>query len=586
MKSHLNSLDRICQLAPRLPVVVLTLIVGSWSSGPLFGQELNSFQPSASRMEEGLTLADRVVECVQKGAEAYQAGNYLDSVKQYAWALELGNDSPTTAYNAACSAALAGQVDRAFVFLDTAIGFGWIDSQHLKTDSDLKRLRQDERWAKLVAKMVAAEKAIQTRWNSPAFQSAYSKNLSDREKIAGLAKLWSEIKYNFVHFDQVPDLDWDAVFTETIPKVLETQSTLEYYRELKRMVASLNDGHTNVYFPPQLAGMETRPGIATRLIEDAVLVVGISDPSVKPLGLEIGTELTKVDGINVQEYVREHVSPFICASTKQDRERREYGRELLNGPLQKPVVLTVKSATGIESEVEIRRQSKMQIQFRRFTQAPCQFEVLDDNIGYLQLNSFSSKSVVNQFIAALPKIRETSALIIDLRKNGGGNSGYGWEILTYLDPQSIPTLPWHTLQYRPTMRARGLQPVTRYAQGSKIFGSVKEDVYRHPIAVLIGAETYSAAEDTAAVFKQLDRGKLIGQATGGSTGQPLSFDLPGGGKARVCTKHDFFPDGSEFVGIGIQPDLLVEPTIADVRSGVDTVLQAAIMELNESIVDH
>ena len=75
-----------------------------------------------------------------------------------------------------------------------------------------------------------------------------------------------------------------------------------------------------------------------------------------------------------------------------------------------------------------------------------------------------------------------------------------------------------------------------------------------------------------------DLGKVIGEASGGSTGQPLMFDLPGGGFGRVCTERDTYPDGKEFVGVGIQPDIVVKPLLADVRKNKDTVLEAALKQ--------
>ncbi len=81
------------------------------------------------------------------------------------------------------------------------------------------------------------------------------------------------------------------------------------------------------------------------------------------------------------------------------------------------------------------------------------------------------------------------------------------------------------------------------------------------------------------------RGEIIGEPTAGSTGQPLVFGLPGGGGARVCTCYTTYPDGKEFVGIGIQPDVLVHPTIKDVRAGRDTVLRAALDKLTESLAE-
>jgi C-terminal processing protease CtpA/Prc len=74
----------------------------------------------------------------------------------------------------------------------------------------------------------------------------------------------------------------------------------------------------------------------------------------------------------------------------------------------------------------------------------------------------------------------------------------------------------------------------------------------------------------------LKRGLTIGTATGGSTGQPLFIKLPGGGSGRICVKRDRFPDGREFVGLGIQPDIEVKRTVADARAGLDAELARAI----------
>jgi len=69
--------------------------------------------------------------------------------------------------------------------------------------------------------------------------------------------------------------------------------------------------------------------------------------------------------------------------------------------------------------------------------------------------------------------------------------------------------------------------------------------------------------------------------SGGSTGQPASFQVPGGGWARVCTKRDRMGDGTEFVGVGVIPDIKVETTIDSIRKGKDLQLEAAIKQLNK-----
>ncbi|RZK30066.1 MAG: hypothetical protein EOO63_07645, partial [Hymenobacter sp.] len=77
----------------------------------------------------------------------------------------------------------------------------------------------------------------------------------------------------------------------------------------------------------------------------------------------------------------------------------------------------------------------------------------------------------------------------------------------------------------------------------------------------------------------LKRGILVGEPTGGSTGQPLAFALPGGIMARVCTKRDAYPDGTEWNGIGILPTVPARPTVAALQAGRDPVLEAALRAL-------
>jgi hypothetical protein len=71
--------------------------------------------------------------------------------------------------------------------------------------------------------------------------------ISAEERVAGFVRLWSEVKYNFAFFERVPEVDWDKVLEEYLPKVLQEQSTEEYYRFLEGCIAQLKDGHTTVY---------------------------------------------------------------------------------------------------------------------------------------------------------------------------------------------------------------------------------------------------------------------------------------------------------------------------------------------------
>jgi hypothetical protein len=73
---------------------------------------------------------------------AYQSGDYARSAELYADAFtHVRKQTPVDLYNAACSAALAGRVTRAYGFLHLAIERGWEDEAHMDADADLAALR-------------------------------------------------------------------------------------------------------------------------------------------------------------------------------------------------------------------------------------------------------------------------------------------------------------------------------------------------------------------------------------------------------------------------------------------------------------
>ena len=102
--------------------------------------------------------------------------------------------------------------------------------------------------------------------------------------------------------------------------------------------------------------------------------------------------------------------------------------------------------------------------------------------------------------------------------------------------------------------------------------------------ILIGNETFSAAEDFVVPLHAAKRAIIVGQRSGGSTGQPLRFSfLDGKISGRVCTKRDTYPDGREFVGVGIIPDVEVHLTADEIIADRDVVLEKGIEVLKKHL---
>ena len=62
----------------------------------------------------------------------------------------------------------------------------------------------------------------------------------------------------------------------------------------------------------------------------------------------------------------------------------------------------------------------------------------------------------------------------------------------------------------------------------------------------------------------------------------MLLNLSCGGRARICSVGYQLMDGTEFIGCGIQPDILMENRIEEVRERRDRVLESAIDYLNKA----
>lgn len=394
--------------------------------------------------------------------------------------------------------------------------------------------------------------------------------LSDEEKIEGLSKVWYEAKFNFANFDLVPQLNWDSAYRQFIPRCLATTNILDYYKVLKQFNQLLHDGHSRVVEPLYYFNRnnEYLP-MTCAYINQQVVLTAILDTDMAYSKAKVGWIIEKVDGIPVQQYIRENISPYLNYSTSQDSIARIYRYELLKGAVNSTVTIGFRDEKNKALVQSFKRNSSYA------DENPVKFTVLKNNIGYLILKSFESNRVVEIFDSLFSSISKTDGLIIDIRSNGGGSSNYGYEILGRLTDKPFLTSMNITRSYQPSSRAWGNEPI-KIDISKWDWKPYKPHPYLKPVVLLTGPSTYSAAEDFTVAFRSAKRGLQIGSTTGGSTGQPLEYNLPGGGLGFVCSKRDVQPGGEEFVGKGIRPDKTVLPTLAGIRNGKDEVLDAAV----------
>ena len=512
---------------------------------------------------------------MQQAKAAYQGKHYSKSASLYERVLPLAHEESTRTHvehDLARAQAMAGDRSVAFKTLDRAVEDGYIDRNAIETDPGLISLHAAPRWEALLDRISQAAAAQNARWGDAALATPYTANISNVDKIAGLSELWAQAKYGFANFWHVPQLNWDQTYLNYIPKVLATHSTCKYYRVLQRFYALLKDGHSGVFPPRECRDKLNILFLRTRLVDGHVLIVGFRNSTFNRQGLHAGDEIVTINSQPATVWAEHHVTPFISASSSQSLDFQVYDRNLFVAPEGTAFTLGIETPTGKKStHVFVVRDN-----YWRGTPF-FKLKFLPGNIAYIALNSFENDTDAKEWDKHWPEISKAKALILDLRKNEGGNGSVGNHILATLIDKPVAGELGHATRWIPTYRAWERAEIPLQLPMS--LNMLEPDSTRHfsgPVVLLIGPSTFSAAEDFTVSFAQAHRGEIIGEPTAGSTGQPLSFKLPGGGGARICTLHESFADGRQFIGVGIQPNILAHQTRADVIAGRDAALERAV----------
>lgn len=487
-------------------------------------------------------------------------------------------------------------------------GFYWINDL---VDELVKYDTQRDKYPTLESYMPNLAKAYEKyAENMPAYiNKSYEmpNKLTSAEKLYGLSKFWQEVNYNFVYINNIDRNMWENKYKELLGTITKTPNDYEYYRELQKFCALLNDGHTNVNFPEKIENkiFNTMFGnyrLFLEQIENKAIIIR-TNPSKKD-ETPVGSEIIEVNGICTQDYINQFVKPFISSSADYIRDKNCVSN-LLISPIGTAYQLKIKKPNNEINTITVKHEesNNNDVYPPYENRELLDFKWLENQTAYLSLNGFHDKKIIDLFKEKLPELYNAKLLIIDLRNNGGGSTNIGAEILKYLThDKELLGSKYSSRQHIPSFKAWGTWVSEKdtinndwnkksylYAKDMMTFDfeyhREKNDVEAKkiviPTAILIGNNTASSAEDFLIYADNQKHMTKIGEKTYASTGQPLVFDLPGGGSARVCTKKDTYPDGRIFVGVGIKPDIEIKPTLQDYMENKDVVLEKAIAYLSK-----
>jgi C-terminal processing protease CtpA/Prc len=227
-------------------------------------------------------------------------------------------------------------------------------------------------------------------------------------------------------------------------------------------------------------------------------------------------------------------------SVSKDRHIRvTYGPEIVKR-------IRARQSQSAEEREKERQQAIREDRKRNFGFQ--EVKILDGNIGYLDLRGFSGyRESAETAVAAMNFLANADAVIIDLRRNGGGSPATIQLISSYFLRE-----PTHLNSFE----SRGEDTLQQfwsfhYVPGRPMFAT---DLY-----ILTSQRTFSAAEEFTYNMKNLKRAMIIGETTGGGAhpgGSRIVNDdflvwVPTGRAVNPITK-------TNWEGTGITPDIVAE----------------------------
>ncbi|MDC0719183.1 S41 family peptidase [Nannocystis bainbridge] len=193
-------------------------------------------------------------------------------------------------------------------------------------------------------------------------------------------------------------------------------------------------------------------------------------------------------------------------------------------------------------------QARFEVFSRRMNGGFEKVERLPGNLGYLEVRGFGFPGRgFEAAAAAMAFLQDTDALIIDIRRNGGGDPSVVAYLCSYLFADRVHL---NDLYFRPADETH--QFWTSPVPGKAYTG---REVY-----VLTSKQTGSAAEEFAYNLQNLRRATIVGEVTWGGANPGEMVRLGAHFSAFVPTGRAISPiTKTNWEGVGVQPDIATPP---------------------------
>ena len=412
--------------------------------------------------------------------------------------------------------------------------------------------------------------------------AAADPGITTRDKLWIASKIYASIESRFGHWQAIPGFDLDKAYQAYLDQIAATDSRRDFDLATLAFVAQLRNAHST-FSDRWLGATSQLPGFYLWFEGGQWVVQRSGRPGIEP-----GEVVVAIDGKPTGDFVAERMK-YMAASSDRGRRTQVFFFSPL-WPQQFEVTLAGGRRVPIDRSIEPVASGSSHIWvFAPRGRAP-------DDVAYLPIPTFNDPRQEQNAVAFLKAHKDAPAVIVDLRGNGGGSTPE--ELIRAIMDRPWPGWIESTSVLFPLFRTYGerfspknaatnprgegyLEAFAEYFGHPYMMAPEPMHSPENPVftgrAILIADLTCgSACEDFVMPLKYSGRATVVGETTSGSSGQPYIYDFGNGMTFRVGTKRMYFPDGSEFEGVGIRPDIEVVPAPADIKAGRDPVLERAV----------
>jgi len=411
---------------------------------------------------------------------------------------------------------------------------------------------------------------------SAASEPAAKQRLTAKDRKEVFERVWREV-HDHYYDASYNGVDWSEVHQRYAPLVEATKRDQEFYALMNQMTSELHDAHTRFNSPEQWKNFRRQQGVTVGFSVDDVdgktaVTSVIPGTDAARTGIEPGMVVLRVDDSPVAERIAEIEKKRQPSSSERATRWFIYNR-VFAGPADTPVKVALQRGDGSVFEASVRRQI--------YSAAPeVTTHVLPSGNVYIRFDGFQHP-ITKEFRQALQKFRDAPGLIVDLRRNGGGDLAVLLPIAGYFFGKKTLFAKDSTRTGKPLSSYVGLfkLPLQLYV------GRPGEQIYSGPVVVLVDAHSASSSEVFAAGMQDTLRAKVIGsQSCGCVLGIAKPRVMNGGGVLEMSEVLWFSPKGRKLEGTGIIPDKIVVPSVADLQRRRDPVLAEADKSLMRTAV--